>query len=184
MLFPEGFITNEIKSLENGVVIFQATVGYYDENGNAVVLGTGTAYEKESSSFINKTSYVENCETSAVGRALGMAGFGIDTTIASAEEVQNARLNQETASRKAKTASAQEQAPAVELITDLNEKASDEIVKLHNAFVFDLHGNVKTVLMSKKLKDVNLLSAEDWKKVIAIQQAWIDKKKKEAQEAN
>lgn len=184
MLFPEGFITTEIKSLENGVVIFQATVGYYDENGNAVVLGTGTAYEKESSSFINKTSYVENCETSAVGRALGMAGFGIDTTIASAEEVQNARLNQENASRKAKTAPTQEQAPAVELITDLNEKASDEIVKLHNAFVFDLHGNVKTVLMSKKLKDVNLLSAEDWKKVIAIQQAWIDKKKKEAQEAN
>lgn len=188
MLFPEGFITTEIKSLENGVVIFQATVGYYDENGNAVVLGTGTAYEKENSTFINKTSYLENAETSSVGRALGMAGFGIDTSIASAEEVQNARLNQanqETASRKAKTASTQapvsEQTPAVELITDLNEKASDEIVKLHNAFVFDLHGNVKTVLMSKKLKDVNLLSVDDWKKVIAIQQAWIDKKKKEAQ---
>jgi hypothetical protein len=58
------------------------------------VLGTGTAYEKESSSFINKTSYIENCETSAVGRALGMCGFGIDVSVASAEEVQNAINNQ------------------------------------------------------------------------------------------
>ena len=59
------------------------------------LLGTGTAQEKETSSFINKTSFIENCETSAVGRALGMCGFGIDTSIASAEEVQNAINNQD-----------------------------------------------------------------------------------------
>ena len=58
-------------------------------------LGSGTAYEKEDSTFINTTSYIENCETSAVGRALGFAGFGIDVSIASAEEVGNAILNQE-----------------------------------------------------------------------------------------
>ena len=52
------------------------------------------AYEKEGSTFINKTSYIENCETSAWGRALGNLGIGIDTSIASAEEVQNAVLNQ------------------------------------------------------------------------------------------
>ena len=59
-------------------------------------MGTGTAYEKENSSFINKTSYIENCETSAVGRALGMAGFGIDTSVASAEEVANAITQQDS----------------------------------------------------------------------------------------
>ena len=59
------------------------------------LLGSGHAYEKESSSFINKTSYIENCETSAVGRALGMAGFGIDTSVCSAEELTNAINNQE-----------------------------------------------------------------------------------------
>ena len=58
------------------------------------LLGSGHAYEKEGSTFINRTSYIENCETSAVGRALGMCGFGIDTSIASSEEVQNAILNQ------------------------------------------------------------------------------------------
>jgi hypothetical protein len=61
---------------------------------DGVILGEGTAYEKERSSFINKTSYIENCETSAVGRALGFAGFGIDTSIASLEEVMNAQKQQ------------------------------------------------------------------------------------------
>ena len=47
------------------------------------------------STFINKTSALENSETSAVGRALGMYGIGIDTSIASAEEVGNAVKQQE-----------------------------------------------------------------------------------------
>ena len=89
-LCPGGAILTEMLSCENGVCIFKATI--CDENMK--VLGTGTAYEKEGSTFINKTSYIENCETSAVGRALGMCGFGIDTSIASAEEVQNAIQNQ------------------------------------------------------------------------------------------
>lgn len=93
MVYPTGFITTEMISNENGVCIFRASVGYVD-NLDRVVLGTGTAYEKEGSTFINKTSYIENCETSACGRALGMAGFGIDVSIASYEEVANAMENQ------------------------------------------------------------------------------------------
>lgn len=94
MVYPEGFILTEIDSLKDGVCLMTARAGYYGSNNELVILGEGHAYEKEGSSFINKTSYIENCETSAVGRALGMAGFGIDTSIASAEEVQNAVLNQ------------------------------------------------------------------------------------------
>ena len=48
------------------------------------------------SSQINKTSALENCETSAVGRALGMLGIGIDGSIASADEVKNAVHQQES----------------------------------------------------------------------------------------
>ena len=90
MVFPDGTIDTEMISNENGVCVFKCSV----YNGNEL-LGTGHAYEKENSSFINKTSYIENCETSAVGRALGMCGFGIDTSVASYEEVQNAINNQE-----------------------------------------------------------------------------------------
>lgn len=87
---PGGRISTEIVTMENGVVTMQATV--IDEEGN--VIASGLAQEKEQSSFINKTSYIENCETSAVGRALGFAGIGVDGSMASAEEVANAIINQ------------------------------------------------------------------------------------------
>ena len=102
MLYPEGTIETEMLSNENGVCVFKASVysdGLYYENKEFRIkklLGVGHAYEKEGSTFINKTSYIENCETSAVGRALAMCGIGIDTSIASAEEVQNAIVNQIT----------------------------------------------------------------------------------------
>lgn len=99
MVYPMGCIKTKMISNGNGVCVFRAEVyadylGETAEGVNGRLIATGTAYEKEDSSFINQTSYIENCETSAVGRALGMAGFGIDTSVASAEEVQNAMLNQ------------------------------------------------------------------------------------------
>ena len=60
------------------------------------VVAQGHAHEEKGSSNINKTSYVENCETSAVGRALAILGIGIDTSIASANEVQDAIAKQST----------------------------------------------------------------------------------------
>lgn len=90
-LFPNGSIETNIERLENGVVVMSCTVK--DENGK--VLSKAYAYEKEGSTFINKTSYIENCCTSATGRALGYLGIGIDTSVASAEEVGNAQLQQE-----------------------------------------------------------------------------------------
>lgn len=100
MVFPDGFIKTELVSNDGGIAIFRARVGYYGMDDKEVILGTGTAYEKEGSTFINKTSYIENCETSAVGRALGMLGIGVDTSVASAEEVQNAKLNQDEPDKK------------------------------------------------------------------------------------
>ncbi len=88
-VFPEGRIVTEILKLEGEMCVIQASVFDGDK-----LIATGLAYEKESSSFINKSSYIENCETSAVGRALGFVWIGIDGSIASAEEVQNAVLNQ------------------------------------------------------------------------------------------
>lgn len=89
-LFPNGCISTRIISIENGVCVMCAECR--DENGN--VVSTGHAYEKEDSSFINKTSYIENCETSAVGRALGFIGIGVENDIASAQEVLNAEQQQ------------------------------------------------------------------------------------------
>ena len=85
MVYPTGTIMSEILSNENGVCVFRAQV--YD---GKTLLGIGHAQEKESASTINRTSMVENAETSAIGRALGMAGFGVDGDIASADEMVKA----------------------------------------------------------------------------------------------
>ena len=83
-LFPEGSIVTEIVSHENGVVLMKATA--YDDLGR--ILATGHALEKESASYINQTSYIENCETSAIGRCLGIIGIGLTDAVASAEEIK------------------------------------------------------------------------------------------------
>ncbi len=93
-LYPDGMIMNEIVSNENGMVIIKCTV-----IGDTEILAVAHAYEKEGAGFINKTSYIENCETSAVGRALGMLGIGVDTSVASYEEVANAIKQQEPKAR-------------------------------------------------------------------------------------
>lgn len=89
-LHPQGQILTQIMANADGQVMFKAEVLV-----EGVCVATGHAYEKEGSSFINKTSYIENCETSAIGRALGMYGIGIDTSLASADEVKNAVKQQE-----------------------------------------------------------------------------------------
>lgn len=90
-LFPNGSITSEIVYLEDGMVVFKTTVA--DENGQ--ILATGHAYEKEGSSFINRTSFIENGETSSTGRALSFLGLmGGSESIASLEEVMNAKKQQ------------------------------------------------------------------------------------------
>lgn len=87
---PTGSITTEIVNMESGVITMRAIVT--DDDGK--LIATGYAQEKEDANYINKTSYVENCETSAIGRALGFAGIGIDSSICSAEELVNALNNQ------------------------------------------------------------------------------------------
>lgn len=96
-LFPEGLIKTEIVSNEPDEKGIHTAVmrAYAYETDGGKLLGTGTAYEKENSTFINKTSYLENVETSAVGRCLGMLGLGVDEAFASAEEVQTAQANQQ-----------------------------------------------------------------------------------------
>lgn len=98
-LIPNGTIETEIISLDNGVITIKAVIR--DETGK--ILSTGFAQEKENSTFINKTSFVENAETSAVGRALGFLGLGINGSIASSEEVLNAINNQNKTKTKKET---------------------------------------------------------------------------------
>ena len=80
-------IETELISWNEGVVIFKAKVT------TSCGIFTGYAYEREGASQINKTSALENCETSSIGRAIAAAGYS-GTEYASANEVQNA-INQQ-----------------------------------------------------------------------------------------
>jgi len=93
----KGFgIKEDIVSIDDTEGIFKVTI--YDSNGEPIV--SAHAQEYRDSSYINKTSFVENGFTSALGRALGYLGIGIDTSIASANEVQNAVANQKSDNKK------------------------------------------------------------------------------------
>ena len=91
------------------------------------IVAQGHAHEEKSSSNINKTSYVENCETSAVGRALAMLGIGIDTSIASANEVQDAIAKQD-ASTSVPTENIMDKAVTYIKSQTNKQKAFDSIV--------------------------------------------------------
>ena len=83
-------LTSEVVDINDTSITIKATI--YDDKQNPIA--SGIAQEVKGSSFINKTSYVENCETSAWGRALANFGIGIDAAVASYNEVANAKLNQ------------------------------------------------------------------------------------------
>lgn len=89
-LYPNGSIQTEILSLEDGAVLMKATA--FDDDGK--IIATGHAREKEGDGFINATSFIENCETSCIGRALGIIGIGAVDALASFQEVANAITQQ------------------------------------------------------------------------------------------
>ena len=94
-LYPDGLIDTKIEKFEDGLVIVRAEIYGHYENIPHSHLATGHAMEREGTSNINRFNALENCETSAVGRALGFLGLTGGGSIASYEEVSNAKLKQE-----------------------------------------------------------------------------------------
>jgi hypothetical protein len=110
--FPSGRINTTIldHDRESGFVLMRAEV--FRAPDDALPSATGHAFEVRGDSYVNKTSYVENCETSAAGRALALLGFEIRRGIASREEMEKAGRGSTTAG-EAQVAS--KQPPAAEV---------------------------------------------------------------------
>lgn len=92
--FANMSIETSIVDISDKRVLMVARV--LDSNG--LVRSTGHAEEVQTNSGVNSTSFIENCETSAVGRCLGFLGIGVDTSIATSEEVGQAVARQEVKS--------------------------------------------------------------------------------------
>lgn len=94
----EGWsIETDIISSDIENCIIKATI----KDSTGKIVGTGLAHEVQGSTNINKTSHVENCETSAIGRALANIGKA-GTEYASANEVSDAIINQKVEEATAK----------------------------------------------------------------------------------
>ena len=144
-LYPEGTIETEIVSHIDGIIVMKASAF-----NDMKLLGTGTAYEDQSSSYINNTSYIENCETSAVGRCLAMLGLGIDTSIASAEEIEGTK-EQEKKNEK-----------IAELELKQHQKLEEELDRLIAANNIDYDG----LTTKYKTDDIHLMSNRQLKNAI------------------
>jgi hypothetical protein len=81
---PDFTIQTELVEANDMLVVMKATISMGPQ-----VIATGYAEEVRTASKINRTSALENAETSAVGRALAFFGLG-GSEIASADEVANA----------------------------------------------------------------------------------------------
>ena len=87
---PDFGVVTEILEANDALVVMKASI--IDRDG--FVLATGHAEEVRESSNINRTSAMENAETSSIGRALASYGIG-GSEYASADELVGALKQQE-----------------------------------------------------------------------------------------
>lgn len=89
--YPHGRITTSLVELDNSdttarMVVIKAKI--YKQKGDEHPTSTGYAKEREGTRGANQTSFIENCETSAIGRGLANLGIGVDRKRPSREEME------------------------------------------------------------------------------------------------
>ena len=99
--FPDFRIDTELESFADGRFIVKAYI--YRTFADGVAFATGLAEEKITDRGVNATSALENCETSAIGRALANAGYAAKGKRPSREEMVKVARNED----QKKTAPAQ-----------------------------------------------------------------------------
>ena len=128
---PDGAIITEIAHREGDTIIFKAYI-YFERGGELV--STGFAEEIKDASPVNKTSYVENAETSAIGRGLANANYAMKKR-PSREEMQKAerRANTTTTITNVRnivaTTTTDPDAPIVMLITPQQRETMGKLAK-------------------------------------------------------
>lgn len=93
-VYPDGSIQTQLISEPNADMVVVKAIVTPDAKEQRFFTGYSQAKWSDTSSFVNKTSALENCETSAVGRALAFMGIGVIDSIASVDEIKKADLSQ------------------------------------------------------------------------------------------
>lgn len=124
-----GSVHTEMLVLEGDRCVMKATVVPDTKDGIGRMF-TGHAFEDKGSSKINETSFIENCETSAIGRALAAAGYGIEEAYASANEVEQAIDQQNNAPPTPEPP--RESSPAANALGTLKTQLIDDMMASRN----------------------------------------------------
>lgn len=118
--YPDGSLQSEIVVHTDSLIVMQAKAFRSPADERP---GVGTSsIEVPGRTPFTRGSEMENCETSAWGRALAALGFEVKRGIASAEEVQNKQGEPQSAPRRSQTPSAPRSVPQPqEAAPSLNE---------------------------------------------------------------
>ena len=184
--FPDGQLLTEIVSNEDGVVIMKAHAVV-----NGVILGTGHSFETVGSSQINKSSHLENCETSAIGRCLAFGcGFMPDGSLASDEEIQQAVLQQSKVDEHIQCMDIATQYMSMEFQNAIDNEDEDGILEVIGSFKMKGSNKINQPLksavwdtlsneQSQYMKDRGVRLSEDKKTKSEEKQAQINKAAKD-----
>ena len=140
-------IITEIVKDDGNIVQVKATINVdrRDKEDSISLLGTGYAEEDRSKGRINSTSALENCETSAIGRALASIGLGGEE-YASANEVENARYQQKQSTNGTTTKDDGSQFPQQQPKhnTDLTEALQNQVDKAKSQMNGESNGQAES----------------------------------------
>jgi hypothetical protein len=153
-------INTDVVKIDDDQVLIKASI----INNEGRVIATGHGHELRTASQINKTSYVENAETSAIGRALASLGLG-GTEFASANEVANAIHQQTTQKAIPKPTIIKATDGAMENLDEesqqfIKDLAIDIIGDVAGGHIEYAYGKTTTLLNEEKLAVWTLLDSK------------------------
>lgn len=140
--YPKGRILTAMEHIDgpessNRMVVIHAEV-YADREPSSPPIASGYAKEREGTGYVNKTAFLENCETSAIGRALANLGFGVEKSRPSREEMEAVQRHEDEHQKVleaikiiAKKGSAEQKAKTKELWVKLKEDPQAALKFLH-----------------------------------------------------
>jgi hypothetical protein len=178
--FPDGRINTQIvdHSPDTGFVLFKANIYRDDAEPSA----TGHAFEVRGDGYVNKTSHIENCETSAVGRALALLGYEIKKGIASREEMGKVQRMQTPAAAKQQPAAAVRPPAAEELFAQAKLECGAlfcELNQLNDSIKWSgdtIDGYVQTIFEVNSIDDLSLPTLAELKADLETRKKTLQKK--------
>lgn len=170
--FPDGRVITHIieHKSESGFVLMRAEVYRSPDDGQPAA--TGHAFEVRGESYVNKTSYIENCETGSVGRALALLGFEVKRGIASREELEKtSRMTTDKSARAPGVASTPVSTPTATTTAPAEKSVNldAEILQSAGALGYDAAKVRKWIDQKFKVTGgLDALGAEDKREVLRV----------------